>query len=363
MLHLETKNRRAFEKLREAQGSITSFQQSKKRTELENAGEKLAEALNLDPNYLRAVYYRGLVRDMLGQPKEAIGDFRLVLDQRPPFLPEVKYNLATATFHQYGFKNLSSAVKQFEDVVNSADQPALKVRARAAIAHAYAVMMIPKPENTDDCQKVNEFLASNTAREHVEKYYNLSKAQTDKLASEIEAGNLDPDTHNEIRWRLGNTRGVQRMFYTDYFDENRLEKLLEGEKALTESDQLNPKNWSIYCNLGSTYMRLAHWLKTAKKDASSEQQAGAYFTKAIERLDVVINELLPDYGFALYEKGRVYRLWGNFGEAKVWLCKAQAIEKNRAVSDSTLNCELERVDLKSTDYPYLHPDRVKKPTP
>ena len=360
-MHLETKNRRAFQRLQEAQLSLTAFKQSKKRMELEKAGQKLTEALNLDPNYLRAVYYRGLVRDMLGNPKEAIGDFRLVLDQRPPFVPEVKYNLAIATFHQYGFKNLSNAVEQFKEVINSTEEPALEVRARAAVAHAYAVMMIPQPGKTDDCQAINEFLASDNAREHVEKYYRLSKIQTDQVTYEIESGNLDPDTQHEIRWRLGNTRAVQRMFYTDYFDENRIEKLLEGEQALIEADLLNPRNWSLYCNRASTYMRLGHWIKRTKKDENSKRQAEEYFGKAIEILNEVINDLLPNYGFALYEKGRVYRLWGNFDEAFVWLRKALDITENRAVGDTTLKCELQRVELESTDYPYLSPDAFENP--
>jgi tetratricopeptide (TPR) repeat protein len=354
-MHLETSKRGAFQKLQEAQKSLTSFAHSKARSELTQAKKALEQALDIDPHYLRAVYYRGLVRDMLGQPKEAVGDFRLVLDQRPPFLPEVRYNLGVATFHQYGFKNLSNAVQQFQEVINSTEQPALKIRARAAMAHAYAVMMIPQPGRTDDCQAINEFLASDNAREHVEKYYRLSEAESDQLASEIKTGTLDPETEHEIRWRLGNTRAVQRMFYTDYFDEDRIEKLLEGEQALIEADLLNPRNWSLYCNRASTYMRLGHWTKRTKKDENSKRQAEEYFGKAIEILNEVINDLLPNYGFALYEKGRVYRLWGNFDAASVWLNKALDVTENRAVSDTTLKCELQRVELKSTDYPYLSP--------
>lgn len=358
-MHLETKDRQAFDKLREAQLSLSLFERSKQRSELQNARDKLKEALDIDPQYLRAVYYRGLIRDMLGEAKEAVVDFKLVLDQRPPFLPEVKYNLGVATFHQYGNKNLDEAIKQFTDVIDSTRNPALRLRAGAFMAHAYAVMMIPKLDvKTDDCEKVNEFLGSESARKHVSKYYHLSKDQSEKLAAELKTDKrLDQRTAVEITWRLCNTRAVQRMFYTDYFDGKRVEKLREAEEALLEADNLNPNNWSIYCNLGSTYMRLGHWIKTDRKDAKTAQEAEVYFGKAIERLDKVIDELLPNYGFALYEKGRVYRLKENFAAAKDWLSKAWEIKKNRAVSDGTLKCELERAKAESTDYPFLRPDR------
>ncbi len=354
MMHLETKDRQAFERLREAQLSLNLFQRSKERIQLEKASDKLSEALRRDPQYLRAVYYQGLVRDLLGQPRQAVSDFKLVLDQRPPFLTEVKYNLGVATFHQYGHKNLKNAIEQFEDVIGSTDDPALRLRARAGITHAYAVMMIPKPDKkVDDCKTLNEFLGSATAREHVLKYYRLSVDQGEKLAHELkDHRDLDKATANEIGWRLRNTQAVQRMFYTDYYDDDRIVKLREAENVLLEADSLNPKNWSIYCNLGSTYMRLGHWIAT-QKDVSSDQDAETYFDQAIERLNIVIDELLPNYGFALYEKGRVYRLRGRFAAAKFWLRKSWEIEENRAVSEDTLTCELERAELNSTDYPFL----------
>ena len=361
MMHLETRKKRAFEKLRQAQVSLTSFEQSKQQNELKQASDRLDEALAIDPNYLRAIYYRGLVRDMMGKSHEAVEDFREVIEHSPPFLPEARYNLGVATFHHYGDDKLNEAVEEFQEVVKSTHDPALKLRARAFIAHAYAVMMIPRlAEKTEDCRKINEFLASNSARQHVEKYHKLSLTQSKELASEIEAPTLDSATRDEIKWRLCNTRAVQRMFYTDYFERDRVKKLKEAEEALQEADNLNPLNWSIYCNLGSTYMRLGHWIKKEKQGVNSEQQAEEYFGKAIQRLDKVIAELLPNYDFALYEKGRVYRLWGNFPEAKLWLKQAsQKKENERAVSNRTLKCELERVELESTDYPFLRSDHPK----
>jgi tetratricopeptide (TPR) repeat protein len=359
MMHLETKHRQAFERFREAQLSLSLFQQSKERTELEKARKNLEEALTIDPKYLRAIYYRGLVRDMLGQPSEAAKDFRLVSDEKPPFLAEAKYNLGVATFHQYGSKKINDALKEFEDVIQSTRNPALRLRAGAFVAHSYALMMIPTPPDKTDCDKVNQFLASEAARQHVARYHRLSVDQSERMAAELKRpkGSTNEVTDVEVRWRLCNTRAVQRMFYTDYFADGRLEKLREGEKALLEADGLNPRNWSVYCNLGSTYMRLAHWSMERPPEARNVNEAEECFEKAIHYLDVVIAELLPNYGFALYEKGRVYRLWERFDEAEHWLRKAWEVEKDRAVSDETLKCELERAKLESTDYPFLRADR------
>jgi tetratricopeptide (TPR) repeat protein len=361
MMHLETKHRQAFQRLQEAQSSLTSFQQSKARIDLKTAGAKLDEALNLDPNYLRAFYYRGLVRDMLGEAEQAARDFSLVLEQHPPFLSEVRYNLGVATFHQYGHTNLKLAVTHFEDVIKSTNKPALRLRASAFLAHAYAVMMIPRPaEKTDDCRKLNEFLASAEARKHVSRYHELSVDRSTALESELESEkDLDSSTRDEIRWRLRNTLAVQRMFYTDYFETERIEKLLQAEQVLLEADTINPSNWSIYCNLGSTYMRLAHWLKVYNEKATEDSEA--YFAKALTRLDKVMADLIPNYSFAIYEKGRVYRLWGKFDEAKTWLHRALEVNENQTVSPTTIKCELERAELGSTDYPFLRADPSEYP--
>lgn len=362
MMHLETKHRQAFQKLQEAQSSLTSFERSKARTDLTTAGQKLDEALKLDPHYLRAVYYRGLVRDMLGESAEAAKDFNQVLEERPPFLFEVKYNLGVATFHQYVDDNVPKAIKQFKEVLNSSSKPALRLRARALLAHAYALMMIPRPvEETDDCREMNQFLASDEARDQVSKYHKLSVEQSDALASQLESEGeeIDSSTRDEIRWRLRNTLAVQRMFYTDYFETDRIKKLLKAEQVLLEADTINPSNWSIYSNLGSTYMRLAHWLEIEKGKGTTESEA--CFEKSLVRLDKVMADLIPNYSFAIYEKGRVYRLWGKFDEAKRWLQRALEVKENQTVTVPTIKCELERAELGSTDYPFLRATLPESP--
>ncbi|SRR6266545_1724382 len=354
-MHLETKDRRAFEYLRAAQLSLSNFQQFKKRDQLENADRKLGAAITIDPNYLRAFYYRGLVNDMLGRPRLAADDFKLVLNQQPPFVTEVKYNLGVATFHQYGHPNLKRAIEYFEDVIKNTNDKALQLRARAGIAHAYAVMMIPKPpdEALPDCEKVEEFLRSEGAQEHVSQYHDLSTAASELLKKQLDKEkDLPPAVRQEINWRWRNTCAVQRMFYTDFFADDRIKRLHEAETKLKEADEFSPDNWSINCNIASTCMRLGYWLKVS--NLAESNQVKEYFEKALQRLDHVIGTLYPRYGFALYEKGRVYRLNGDFEKASVFLREASEIpEADRAVSDATLSCEQKRVATAKSDYPYI----------
>lgn len=355
MMSLETKSRQAFEYLRAAQLSLSKFEKLKNRVQLEKANQKLGAAIELDPNYLRAFYYRGLVNDMLGQPRQATEDLRLVLGQDPPFVTEVRYNLGVATFHLYGHDNLQNAIELFEQVIKSTSDKALQLRARAGIAHAYAVMMIPSPPKEDaaKCEKVDAFLASKAARDHVSKYHELSLPESDKLKTELDQQKrLSPTVRDEIRWRWRNTCAVQRMFYTDYFKEERIERLREAEEKLKEADEISPKNWSIKCNLASTCMRLGYWLSEAKSADSEEIKN--YFETAITLLDEVVNELYPGYGFALYEKARIYRLQGDFEQAEKFLRQAEEVpERDRAVGNTTLKCELHRVDKKKRDYPFI----------
>jgi tetratricopeptide (TPR) repeat protein len=355
VMKFETTYPQAFDRLREAKQSLDRFKQRKEKQQLERADELINEALRIDPEYLRAFYYRGMVKDLLGSPREAVADFERVLNQRPPFLAEVKYNLGVAYFHMYGHPNIKTAISHYEDVVENTDNLALRLLARAGIAHAYAVMMIPSPgRRIEDCAEAEEFYRSEKAREHVSKFHKLSQDEAKGVQSELNrADSLKENIRNEIKWRVCNTLAVQRMFYTDYFDDKRIKRLREAAAYLREADNYSPDNWSVYCNLGSTYMRLGHWLERDPQAQEEKQEVERCFHEALDRLNYVVIELLPNYGFALYEMGRVYRLMGNHELAKHYLDEAASIEKNRAVSDVTLKCERERAEKGSTDYPFL----------
>ena len=76
--------------------------------------------------------------------------------------------------------------------------------------------------------------------------------------------------------------------------------------------------------------------------------AVAEFAKANSYLEDVVNRIRPNYGFALWELGRVSRVAGHFGDAIVWLEKALLIpddERNVCVDD--VRAEIETAQLGS----------------
>src|SRR2546425_6455730 len=96
----DTHNRRAFDLVTDALRRVDSYRRSRVYRELEAAKVSLDQAKSLDPAYMRAVYYNGIVSDLLGKPQEAIEDFSRVLAQNPPFAEEARYNLGVAHYHR-----------------------------------------------------------------------------------------------------------------------------------------------------------------------------------------------------------------------------------------------------------------------
>jgi len=117
--------------------------------------------------------------------------------------------------------------------------------------------------------------------------------------------------------------------------------LEEALRCLAAADGQNPNDWAIQCDLGSSRMRLAYW----RGDESE-------FPRARKHLELVIDQLRPEYGFALYEIGRVCRLQGRFEEAAAFFDRARAIPYDyRDVSDRRLEFEKTRAAGRNRDYP------------
>jgi len=117
--------------------------------------------------------------------------------------------------------------------------------------------------------------------------------------------------------------------------------LIEARSELERADHLNPADWAVQCDLGSTWMRLGYWRKTATD-----------FSLARAHLTRVISDLRPDYGFALYEIGRIWRLQGNFDQATTFFDKAFAVPAEyRDVSNRRVGLEKNRAIGRDSSYP------------
>jgi tetratricopeptide (TPR) repeat protein len=126
----------------------------------------------------------------------------------------------------------------------------------------------------------------------------------------------------------------------------RHELLREAIRYLEEADVYLPNDWANTCDIASAHFRLAVVTRELGGDADTE------FTKAIELLQKVIDDLRPDYGFAFYEMGRIYRVWKRFEDAKVYFGKSMDIpHEYRDAQDSTVKYELDRAEDGDSSFP------------
>src|SRR5207249_484394 len=103
-MHLESKSREAFELVTDALEIIDRYRSSRDITVLNSAKQKLESAWKKDPDYFRAYYFDAIVDDLAGRAARAAGKLSALLDEGPPFVEEVRYNLGLAWYHQYSLE-------------------------------------------------------------------------------------------------------------------------------------------------------------------------------------------------------------------------------------------------------------------
>ncbi|SRR5258708_8286489 len=326
----DTKHWGAFHLATEALRDIDRFVRSsaKDLRVLEQAKTKLQGAVQQDPEFNRARYYAAVVDDMLGNSTDAVRELEDLLARNPTFKDEAEYNLAVSYYHRYYREHMVEAVRLFQKVIGESPDVVLKYMARAGLVRSFSMMVLHSIGGSDEPG----------AAEFFEKVKTESGALLEELASDT---SVDKRTKQEITWRVLNGRGVGFMFASDVQRDpaNRRRQLQEALKDFREADDRSPDNWEIVCNLGSVHMRLGYTHKTQ----GSEGDAKKEFERARRYIRDVIDRIRPNYGFALYEMGRIYRVEGEFTEALRWFDKAKMIpEKDRNVRDQTIAKQIER---------------------
>ena len=339
-LRNETKNPRArvlldlgLEAMREYQDSGGNL------AVLDEAEGDLNAAVEADPDFLPALYFRGITRDLKGESDAAIADLERVVKSEPTFI-EARFNLGVACFHKYHAQNLKRAESEFKVVLSDKDlSEGLRLQALASLAQTRAQLMIQRePDRVD----------SHAVKSQLTEVLEIAGG----VQQELEGKTTDP----QVAWRLENAVGLGLMFASDYldwfYDKNgtalpRPKMLDLALKGFTEADQINPGNWAVVCNLGSIWMRGAYWER--KKQASLGDNA---FQNSFDYLSRVVDVLRPNYGFALYEIGRLHRLTGRFDGAVEWFRKAEAVpESKRDVRLDTLQREINLAKAESDQFP------------
>lgn len=349
-MQLETRSREAFELVSEALEIIDEYQMSRNVSKLKDATTRLAEARVKDPNYFRAQYYDAIVDDLSGRFGTAATKLRALLDQSPPLIDEVRYNLGIAEYHGYSHSALERAIEQFKQVLSATRDESLPLRAEAGLAQAFAMHMIPKQHDDPhlpEIQKYKELADCSIANVR----RGLRKARFQRW-NPFKKDSIDPTTIDEIRWTMRNAKGMALMYYADYLppaeklqiDAGRIRQAEVVQQALVElelAEMIKGDDWANRCDLASATMRLGYYARKPGK-----------FDEAIKILEDVVSRLRPGYGFAIYEIGRAMRLSGDFSKAIERFNTALAIpDHERDISARRINTELQRAQAKDCTFP------------
>ena len=346
-MHINTPNARAFELVGDALVALDGFQQSKELQQLKKATSYLQEALKEDPEYLRAIYYMGVAKDLIGKPKDAVNKFREVLKglesvslvQTPAFPIEVQYNLGTAYYHCYSQEELDKAAEHFTLVTNRTEDKEKTIRnlAYASLAQTYAQRMI---------HRINANSYADKAEEEAKKALNDIRTNLICTFPNFFSFISFKPIERETFWIAYNARGLAAMYLSDDFSDflkgtrpyqQKIKDLEQAENYFETALRYSPDNWAIYCNLGSTHMRCGYWMKKKAEDQRSSSNSDE-FDKARKYLLDVTERIKPNYGFALYEIGRTYRLQGEWSEA------INRFEQALDIEESSRNVSTKRVE-------------------
>jgi tetratricopeptide (TPR) repeat protein len=336
-LNLKSKSPKANAHLTMGVDRLLRFQQQPEDPAiLSEAEEDLNKALEEDPAFLPAVYYRGLTRELKGENDLAISDLSQVVESRPPFKAEAQFNLGVARFHKYHRPDLEQAEAEFQAVLQTASiSEQLRLQTMASLAQVHGQLMIQRDPENPNYDEIEQH------------FFRIVRTET-----EICALTRDKPLGPPVMWRIENALGLGYMFASDYFSDielkdrgiSRREMLLEARRYFEIADLANRDNWAILCNLGSIWMRISYWKILEEPEVS--------FERSESFLKRVVDRIRPNYGFALYELGRLNRVNAKFEDALTWFKRSEDVpEEKRDVGRKTLDREIKRGQERSSVFP------------
>lgn len=338
-----TQHREASEALTAGLRDIERYYENRQIPELEAAMQHIDTAISKDGNYGPAIYYKGVVLDLIGQPADAPAFFeRIRRDCKGDDLKlEATFNLGVVYYHQYSHSKLEIAEHHFKEVIERSAQQDLRQLAQAHLAQTYAMWMRPS-------QGQNDQLIEGQRDQVIEHIKTKFQACQD-IVKALKQALSRPDS---VSASMHNADGMSKMYYTDHvvrdFKERRA-LLTEAKKALTETELFASRDWANNCDLGSVELRLG---ALALEERGDQKSADRHFSEAKKRLFQVIDDLRPEYGFALYELAILHRVWKKTGEALAYLQRAKRVpEKYRDVSDGSVDLEIARINKNDSAYP------------
>lgn len=348
-------DRQAFELVAQAMKRLDEYNRDHQLFFLQEAESALTEALTRDAQYLDASLYSGIVKDLIGKPADAVPFFDKILNNLPKDSQdrwdEIQYSRGVAWYHQYSHSKLAEAEKDFLAVVNKSTDADLRLLARAGLAQTYAMWMIPSTSQKEILLKGEgaaelEFIKEKR-RLCLEQIDLVNADKVFRSGSKLNrrASLLSGPTQGTIL----NAHGMCTMYWTDYNvtgNDERRRLLQEAIGYLEEADQYLPGDWANTCDIASAHFRLGAVTRESGGNPVKE------FQTAIDLLQKVVDDLRPNYGFALYEMGRIYRVWKRFEDAKKSFAKSLGIPAEyRDVGDGTVHFEVERAKKHDSNFP------------
>lgn len=310
--------------------------------DIERAAQCITTALQLDNDYGLAIYYKGVVSDLMGKPADAPAYFNRLLKEceSKGLEMEAVFNLGVVYYHRYSHRYLEQAHAYFSDVLTRATDDGLKCQAKAHLAQTHAMWMRPSHAQLPDKRQD----VPQQVRDHIERHFQLCRQIVEELRN---AGITTPRTVATFE----NANGMANMYYTDHVARGAQARALYLSAARDSLDKANsqlPNDWANTCDLGSLQLRLG----VLARDSGEANECEDCFAIATGHLTRVADELRPGYGFALYELGIVHRVWRKWNESDGYLSRAMAVpEDYRDISDSQVAEQRGRVAQTDDSYP------------
>lgn len=340
-LKLTTNNSQAFESLTDALRAIDRYYQSHNILNVEQASDRIDDALAQDSNYGLAVYYKGVVLDLIGKPVDAPEYFERILNEcnEPNLEIETRFNLGVVYYHRYGHRFLEQAKSYFDQVIEKARDVKLKHLAHAHLAQTHAMWM-RLPYEPDKQMQV-----STEDRQQIEQHFKECQALVAVLR-------MVKRKQPRLIATYENANGMSNMYYTDEVAREvstRGSHLKVAHDSLLMAEKHLPNDWANTCDLGSVELRLAVLARDSEKPNAEIE---THFSAGRDYLLRVVNDLRPGYGFALYELGILHRVWRKWDKADYYQQEALKVpEKYRDAGDKRVKKELERIANQDSSYP------------
>ena len=327
MLSATTNKFNALEHFVKALNNIEKFKDLRDYHLLKEADDNLNIALKLDSNFYKPKLFKGILYDLNGKQEEAIDLLKELVNEVPEELKnEIRFNLGVAFFHRYSEEYVKESIFYFEKIKENETETEMLLLAKASLSQSYAMMILHDYSNKKD-SNIN---------------YKKALDILDNITNELNSLN-NLKVKNRIRGIINNSVGIAEMFYSDAKGEHDITLLRSAKNHFQKANKYSKNDWAVICNLGSIHMRIADYYSKYKNPIHflKNRKSRYHFTKAINYLNNVLQNIRPEYDFAYFEIGRIYRLQGNFNKAEKNFKLAIKSEKNsRNIGLNKLNNQI-----------------------